>query len=336
MESRKKNIILAALAGNPNSGKTTIFNNLTGSHQHVGNYGGVTVEVKEGRFEWKGHRVHVVDLPGMYSLTAYSAEEGVARDYLLKEKPDVVVNVVDGSNLERNLYLTIQLRELGLPVVFVLNMSDEVKKKGFEVNRSVLSDNVGGPVVSTVGTHNLGTARLKEQILEAAGGRWKGLDVPAVHYGEDVDREVETIHRMLQESLGADRSTDAVSLRWISLKLLENDSEVHHYLPDGRAKQEILEQVQISRQRVSRVYGEEAEMVIAEQRYGAAQGLCRAVLRQTADGRMDWTEKADRVLTHRALGLPVFAGLMYLTFWMVFTLGEYPMGWLEAGVGWLG
>ena len=159
--------ITVALAGNPNSGKTTIFNCLTGSHQHVGNYGGVTVETKEGHIEHGGYRIHVIDLPGTYSLTAYSVEEVVARDFIIRQRPDVVVDIVDGSCLERHLYLTAQLREMGTPLVVALNMADEMKKKGVHVDLEALSRDLGAPVTATVGTRGKGIKQLLERVVSS-------------------------------------------------------------------------------------------------------------------------------------------------------------------------
>ena len=335
---RKIKTITVALAGNPNSGKTTIFNNLTGSHQHVGNYGGVTVEIKEGYFKHGGFRVNVVDLPGTYSLSAYSMEEIVTRNFIIHRHPDVVVNIVDASNLERNLYLSAQLRELGVPMVTVLNMADEMKKKGIEVDLQTLSEDIGAPVVTTVGSSNKGTRKLIEKIIEVGIGKWSQKDTPPVHYGQEIEDELQKIARTIE--LHTDPSPEksnknprfciSTSPRWVALKLLENDQEVLKSLQTCQPQPELLEQLEASRKHLTAIFAEDPETLIAEQRYGYVRGLCLAVIQRTAEARMDISDKIDKVLTNRVLGLPIFACLMYLTFWLVFTVGETPMGWIES------
>jgi len=170
--------ITVALTGNPNSGKTTIFNNLTGARQRVGNYGGVTVETKQGRLTYGSYRINVVDLPGTYSLSAYSPDEMVARDYLIEQKPDVIVDIVDGSNLERNLYLAVQLKEMKLPLVVALNMADELKNQHLHVDLEKLSRDLGAPVIPTIGTQKIGMKHLLEKIIEVAQGAWTAPVTP--------------------------------------------------------------------------------------------------------------------------------------------------------------
>ena len=218
--------ITVALAGNPNSGKTTIFNNLTGSNQHVGNYPGVTVETREGTVKYENYKIKVVDLPGSYSLSAYSIEEIFAQDFLLTKRPDVIVNVVDGSNLQRNLYLTTQLTELGSPLVVALNMADEIKKKGIAVDIETLGKNINAYVVPTIGTRNKGTGRLLERIVETAMQNRQTPPPHKIDYGEDIEQELEKLAGMLP------KPTDCQAPpRWLALKLLENDSSVTDVLP---------------------------------------------------------------------------------------------------------
>jgi len=192
-QSHLKQTITVAVTGNPNSGKTTIFNCLTGANQKVGNYGGVTVETKEGILRYGQYTIKFVDLPGTYSLTAYSIEEIVARNFIIREQPDVVLNVVDGSNLERNLYLTTQLKELGVAMVIDLNMADEMKKKGIDVDLSLLSQDLGAPVVPTVGTRKKGIRQLIEAVVEVATGKWDRPQSPPIHYGREIETELEKI-----------------------------------------------------------------------------------------------------------------------------------------------
>jgi small GTP-binding protein len=214
--------ITIALAGNPNSGKTTIFNNLTGSHQHVGNWPGVTVEKKEGTLKYNNHEIRVVDLPGTYSLTAYSLDEIVARNFVVEEGPDVVVDIVDTSNLERNLYLTTQFMELGVNLVIALNMMDLVEKRGQKIDAKQLSVFIGAPVIPTVGNKNKGMDKLIKAVVDTANGTFKTERV-AIEYGKEVDEEIGKIEELIKKDEGL---VQRYPSRWLALKLLEGDEEV--------------------------------------------------------------------------------------------------------------
>jgi small GTP-binding protein len=213
--------ITVALAGNPNSGKTTVFNNLTGARQHVGNWPGVTVEKKQGSCKYKGRRINVVDLPGVYSLTAYSLDEVIARDYIVEGKPDVVVDIVDASNLERNLYLAVQFLEMQVRLVIALNMMDVAQSRGYQINVPELSRLLGTPVVPMVAARNEGTDKLMETIAGVADG-----DIPAggidMKYGRDVEEE---ISKLTEQIKGLPRVAH-YSPRWLAVKLLEDDEEI--------------------------------------------------------------------------------------------------------------
>jgi len=216
-----KQEITIALAGNPNSGKTTVFNNLTGARQHVGNWPGVTVEKKEGFCSFQGHRIRVVDLPGVYSLTAYSLDEVIARDYVVDEKPDVVVDVVDASNLERNLYLAVQLLEMKANLVIALNMMDVAESRGYQIDVKELSRLLGTPVVPTVAARNRGTGELLEAVVGVATGN---IQVSGINmqYGHDVEAEI----TKLEESISGNPLAESYSPRWLAVKLLEDDREI--------------------------------------------------------------------------------------------------------------
>jgi len=216
----KKGITIA-LVGNPNSGKTTVFNNLTGARQHVGNWPGVTVEKKEGRCNFKGYNIKVVDLPGVYSLTAYSLDEVVARDYVFDGKPDVVVDIVDASNLERNLYLAVQLLEMGTNLVMALNMMDVAESRGYRIDVEELSRLLGVPVVPQVAARNQGTRELLQTIVDVAEGN---IQVEGIHvqYGHDVEEEVAKLEKLVSDNSLSKR----YPARWLAVKLLEGDEEI--------------------------------------------------------------------------------------------------------------
>ena len=322
MVKHMKSKIVVALAGNPNSGKTTIFNNLTGARQHVGNYPGVTVERKEGYRQHNGMEMTIVDLPGTYSLTAYSAEELVARNFIIDEKPDVVVDIVDSSNLERNLYLAVQLMEIGLPLVLVFNMSDEARARGYDFDLEKLSRFFGAPIVTTVGHKGEGMHTLLDAVISVATKEYHPQADNSIHYGNEIEAEIIKI-----QSLLAKNSTlaERYGVRWLALKLLENDKDV-------RAKvgsPEINEQVEKSVAHIQKMVGDSPETSIAGSRYGFISGACQETVRSTIEIRHSMSDRIDSVVTNRVLGIPIFLGLMYLVFFLTFTLGDPLMGWIE-------
>ena len=325
--------IRVALAGNPNSGKTTIFNNLSGARQHVGNYPGVTVEEKEGSFRHKGCHVRLVDLPGTYSLTAYSIEELVARNYVINEEPDLVVDIVDASNLERNLYLAVQFMELGIPLVLAFNMSDVAEARGSAIDTELLSRLLGVTIVRTVGHKAMGMDELKDAIVGIAVARTPKL--PAiVTYGDEIEREVHEIIATVQHERALRERYNA---RWLAVKLLEGDDEVRADVKEGASDPEaIFASVEGAAQRVKRDFGEDPEVVIADRRYGFISGACQEAVRHTVESRHNTSDRIDSVVTSRALGIPIFLGLMYLVFKLTFTLSEPLMGLVETLFGWLG
>ena len=315
-----------ALVGNPNSGKTTLFNALTGARQRVGNYPGVTVERKEGRLRLEDRELSCVDLPGTYSLTGRSADERVTRDFLLEQRPAVVVDVLDAGNLERNLYLTVQLLELQVNPVLVLNMSDELERSGMRLDHQRLSALLGGvPVVFTDGAHGHGLDELRDAILHASNH-------PVSPASPTMGADLEDSIALLVERLGAEPSF-GMPTRAMALRLLEDDAGIATQLadehPDGAA---LLVLAANERIRLETILGIDTGMAVSERRYGFVAGLLEQIITQQAlDRRIDWTGAIDSVLAHRVLGLPIFFGAMYGLFWLTFTLGELPMGWIEAG-----
>jgi len=324
--------LTVALAGNPNSGKTTIFNALTGARQHVGNYPGVTVEKKEGAFDHQGVRVRVVDLPGTYSLTAYTEDELVARDFLIETKPQAVADVVDASNLERNLYLAVQLIELRVPLVLVLNMSDVAERRGFAINHKRLGELLGARVVTTVGHKGIGIDALRDAIVETASGR-EVLQGVEVTYGREINEELDKLTPLVAAE---ERLAAVYPPRWVAVKLIEDDSQVKERVEALASEPErILEAAAASRRHLRRVFGESPEIIIADRRYGFISGACQEAVVQTVEARHSMSDRIDAVVMHRAVGLPLFLVLMYLVFQFTFAVGEEPTNWIEAFFGWL-
>ncbi len=335
--------IVIALAGNPNSGKTTIFNNLTGARQHVGNYPGVTVEKKEGWLKHGGFHITVIDLPGTYGLSAYSPDELVARTVIIDEKPDLLVNIVDASNLERNLYLTTQLKELEVPMVLVLNMADIAERNAITINYNLLSQLLGMPVVRAVGTKNEGTAGIVNAVVSSFTGKDKPLP-RLVRYRPEVEEEIENLQKLFYsndstipvEAAALGTVAQRYPLRWSIIKLLENDRELMKKTEAHSQSQVLLQQLKRSKQRIESKSGDDLEMALVEDRYAFIRGVCREACQSHPMDRVSITEKIDNVLLNRVLGIPLFLGMMWLLFQLTFTLGAPLMEWIEAGVSILG
>ncbi|MFC1735063.1 ferrous iron transport protein B [Candidatus Hydrogenedentota bacterium] len=326
--------ITVAVAGNPNCGKTSIFNNLTGAKQHVGNYPGVTVEKREGTINRDGYEVVFVDLPGTYSLSPYSLEEVVVRDFIVHERPDVVLNVVDASNLERNLYLTAQLIDLHCPLVLSLNMLDVAHTNRTIVNQDLLGELMGAPVVATNGRQNKGTNNLIETVIRVAENRDSVSRHIHVNYGAEVEQEVEKLKGLVASDSGL---AGKYYPRWMSVKLIENDEEVvTHVREEAADSAGILAAARKSREHIESIYGEDSETIVTDRLYSFLNGLCRETVDDSQRIKISLSDKIDRVLTNRMLGLPIFAVLMWVVFQTTFTLAETPMGWIEAFIRLIG
>ena len=325
----KENLI--ALAGNPNSGKTSIFNAVTGARQHVANYPGVTVERKEGFARLNGHELHLVDLPGTYSLTAYSIEELVARDVLILERPRAVVNIVDASNLERNLYLTVQLLELGIPLVVALNMTDVAKARGIEIDTYELARRLEVPVIPTVGRTGAGMDQLLEAAVEVAE-RGDARAPLSISYGPDIDPE---LSRMEARITAAGFLTDLHPARWTALKYFESDEEVmkRGKAVDAALSAELERTVQRVADHLRKTLDTYPEAVIADHRYGFISALLKSgvVDRKHPADRLYVSDKIDRVVTNRFLGPIIMALILYALYTFSFSGGKIPVEWLESG-----
>ncbi|MFH1848792.1 MAG: ferrous iron transport protein B [archaeon] len=302
-----------ALAGNPNSGKTSLFNRLTGMRQHVGNWPGKTVEKKEGEFSIDGKKIEVVDLPGTYSLTAYSDEELIARDYIIHDAPDVVVNVVDAANLERNLYLTVQFIELGANVVLALNMNKLARKRGIRINAKKLSYLLGIPVVKIEAVSGLGVSGLLRHSKLRKKREFR------IHYGSELEDHIAQVEETLSQV------KPDVPKRWLALKILENDRTAGEISKDSALVLGI-------REHLAAVFGEKVDAAIADARYGFIAGLCKEAVTRPEMDRVMLSDQIDRVILNKYAGIPIFLAIMYLMFQATFSLGNPVSGYIGLGV----
>ncbi|MEJ2639529.1 MAG: ferrous iron transport protein B [Desulfosarcinaceae bacterium] len=327
-----------ALAGNPNCGKTTLFNALTGARQHVGNYPGVTVEKKTGSYTLEDHRLHLVDLPGTYSLTAYSLEEVVARDFIVRERPALVVNIVDATNLERNLYLTLQFMEMGVPVCMALNMMDVAAAKGIEIDVERLSQLLGIPVIPTIARRGAGSKALMRAALAAvrqAGA--SGRQPLEITYGPDIDPVLQRMAALIRQRrfLTADYRP-----AWVALKLLENDEQLRCQAEavDAEFVTQLDALIAPLASHLKQTLDTYPEAVIADYRYGYIRSLvAKGVLRQIPDhSRIELSDRLDRILTHRFLGPLAMLAVVWGLYQFTFAASETPVAVLEGFFGWLG
>ena len=314
--------IRIALAGNPNCGKTTIFNNITGAKQHVGNYPGVTVEKKEGHTKFEGQELMFIDLPGTYSLTARSLDELVARNVIVNDNPDVIVNVLDASNLERNLYLAAQLLELEKPMVIALNMADVAEDMGIKYDIKKMAEMTGATIVSTVGRTNIGTKDLLAATINvAASQKAPGI---TVNYGDLLESKIAELVAELQKA-----GTVTYPLRWIAIKLLEKDADVIGKVMRFENTEAVIEKAKAIREEIKDQV--DLDVVFQEYRHRFAVEVYNACLTQAPTQLETRSDRYDKILTHRILGLPIFMVVMWLLFNFVNTVGAIPQGWIEDG-----
>ena len=318
--------IIIALSGNPNAGKTTVFNAITGARQHIANYPGVTVEKKYGLVHHRGYEIEVVDLPGTYSLTAYSMEEIVARDFVINEKPRLVVDIVDASNLDRHLYLAVQFKELGVPLILALNMVDVAESRGIIVDHRKLSAQFGVPVVPMVARSGKGITELLDKVVEEASKNPEWINAP-MSYGIDIDSGLDKIASLIEKSSIFDKKYPA---RWRALKCLEGDKQITGLLNRdpvlGKPITDICED--ISRHTLNTLE-EEPEAIIADHRYGYIAGITKKVVKRKIELRINFSDKADRVLTHRVLGPIIMGFILYGIYSFTFWASEVPLIWFE-------
>lgn len=321
-----------ALAGNPNAGKTTIFNNITGTRQKVGNWPGVTVEKKEGTIFRDGYRLKLVDLPGTYSLTPFSTEEIIARNYILDNAPDVVIVIIDASNLERSLYLATQLRELDCRVVFALNMADLAKARGIKINAAKLSELLDVPVVFTVGNRQEGIDQLLKTAIGLAESNVITTQKRKVRYNQEIERAIDQIRAILVDAVGEKLRYDP---RWTAIKLIEDDTIVKEQLASlsGDWWAPLVSAVDRQRIHLKKLFKEEPEIITTDERYGFISGIIKEVHTTSTRQRVDFSRNIDLVLTNRFLGMPIFFFFIWVMFQLTFTLGSFPQEWIDSGIG---
>ncbi|WP_294345553.1 ferrous iron transport protein B [Prosthecochloris sp.] len=320
--------VKVALAGNPNSGKSSLFNALTGSHQKVGNFSGVTIEKYEGYVDYRGYRIRVVDLPGTYSLTAYSPEELVTRNYLIEDVPDIVIDVVEGPNLERNLLLTTQLMEMEVELLVALNMFDEVEAQGIDIDVKQLQRLLGCHIVPTSAKKKQGLGSLLDHVIRIYEGNIE-IKKNKLAFRPEVDSATDEITQLLahEPELGK------YNLRWLAIKLLENDKEVYNLVRQYPVWVKIELALQHVIQETEAVYKSDPEISITEDRYAFIRGAMQECVKQRREKKQSLTDYIDLVVLNRVLGLPIFLFVVWVIFHMTFTLGTPIMDWLDALFG---
>ena len=335
---RRAKTINVALVGNPNCGKTSLFNFASGAHERVGNYSGVTVDAKVGRAEYEGYEFHLVDLPGTYSLSAYSPEELYVRKQLVEETPDIVINVIDASNLERNLYLTTQLIDMHVRMVCALNMYDETEERGDHIDYEKLSELFGTPMVPTVFTSGRGVKELFHQVIAVYEGKEdERLQFRHIHinHGHEIEQGIKDIQEHLKNYPGLRQQ---YSTRYLAIKLLEGDKDVERLIQPLGDSLEIFQHRDRAAQRVKEETHNDCETAIMDAKYGFIHGALEESGYTTGDKKDTYqtTHLIDKILTNKYLGFPIFFLILLLMFTATFVIGQYPMDWIDAGVAWLG
>ncbi len=328
-EKQNNKTIKVAFVGNPNSGKTSLFNKLSHSREKVGNYGGVTIEKKTARIEREGYSLEMIDLPGTYSLSEYTPEEKYVREFLLKEKPDLVVNIVDSTNLKRNLYLTTQLMDLGCRVIIALNMFDEIRKEGIKLIPEKLEEKLGIKTIPTIGTQGVGIGDLLDEIVRQAGNQ-NGRAGMYIHYGDDIESAMDTA----SATINGDHPEFKLN-RYFLLKTLKNEqSFVREYLPHVPVERwaGLKEKVR----QIEEKYGDDIDTLITNSRYLVIDNIVTGCMDRQPRQTQLVSEKVDKILLHKFFGMPIFLAFMFLTFWVTFELGSYPTHWIELGFDALG
>lgn len=333
MAIHKGKTINVALVGNPNCGKTSLFNFASGAHEHVGNYSGVTVDAKAGTFHQNGYTFKIVDLPGTYSLSAYTPEELYVRKHLSDEQPDVVINVVDASNLERNLYLTCQLIDMDMRMVIALNMYDELERHGDKFDHDSLSRMIGTPIVPTISKTGFGIEELFNRVIKVYEEEDPVLRHIHINYGEVLEKAIYSIRHTLKMNGHVGKS---LSKRYLSIKLLEDDPEVEAFVKALPKSDSVLQERKRYADEIEKLLKEDCETAFTNARYGFISGALRETYEPNKIKEATSTQLIDLFVTHKVLGFPIFILFMWIMFEATFRLGEYPMGWIEGLVGLIG
>ncbi len=329
----KSKTINVALVGNPNSGKTSLFNYMSGLHEKVGNYGGVTIEAKEATVKHDGYKINIVDLPGTYSIADYTPEELFVRKHIADNMPDVVINVVDASNLERNLFLTTQLIDMNIKVIIALNMFDELEQKGVQFKYFDLAIMLGIPIIPTVAIKGRGVSDLIAKTIDVYEDRDPIVRHIHINYGESIEGSISRIKELLKPNK---EIADRFSLRFIAIKLLENDRTTQDLLCSCSNFDAVMLAANREIQRLEKEYGDKSETVVTDAKYGFIAGALAETLKESREKKHQRSKIIDNVLTHKLWGFPIFIAFMWLMFQTTFTVGSYPMDWIDAGVGYLG
>ena len=326
------NEINIALVGNPNSGKTTLFNFASGSHERVGNYSGVTVDAKEATMKRGSYSFRIVDLPGTYSITEYSPEELYVRMHITEKMPDIVINVVDASNLERNLFLTTQLIDMNIKVVIALNMFDELGKSGARFDYEALGRMMGIPIIPTVASKGKGIDELLDRLIEVYEDRDPLVRHIHINYGEDIEAAITSVQKGIRVN---PEITDRFSSRYIAIKLLEGDKTTQSQLQQQGNIGALILLANSAIKKLEKEFGEKSETIITDAKYGFIDGALKETFVEKVRDKRTRKRELDDVLTHKLLGFPIFLFFMWLMFQATFTLGSYPMELIDTGVGWL-
>ena len=326
------NEINIALVGNPNSGKTTLFNFASGSHERVGNYSGVTVDAKEATMKRGSYSFRIVDLPGTYSITEYSPEELYVRMHITEKMPDIVINVVDASNLERNLFLTTQLIDMNIKVVIALNMFDELEKSGARFDYEALGRMMGIPIIPTVASKGKGIDELLDRLIEVYEDRDPLVRHIHINYGEDIEAAITSVQKGIRVN---PEITDRFSSRYIAIKLLEGDKTTQSQLQQQGNIGALILLANSAIKKLEKEFGEKSETIITDAKYGFIDGALKETFVEKVRDKRTRKRELDDVLTHKLLGFPIFLFFMWLMFQATFTLGSYPMELIDTGVGWL-
>ncbi|MDH6534200.1 ferrous iron transport protein B [Parabacteroides sp. 52] len=329
----KQKIINVALIGNPNSGKTSLFNFASGLHEHVGNYSGVTVDAKEGIFRQNGYTFRIVDLPGTYSLSTYTPEELYVRKHLQEEQPDVVINIIDASNLERNLYLTTQLIDMDMRMVIALNMYDELQRKGNKFDYDSLGLMLGAPIVPTISKTGFGIKDLFDRVIKVYEEEDPTVRHIHINYGDVLEKGIHSLKKTLKTNANIPRD---LSKRYLAIKLLERDKQVETYISELPESGHILAVREEKVNEIEELLQEDCETAFTDARYGFISGALLETFEENKIQKISKTQIIDLFVTHKLLGFPFFILFMWIMFEATFTLGAYPMEWIEAGVEWIG